>query len=610
MRNLLRLLWLCLFLVSTLAPPLYAAARLPESTSRPDTLRLTLTSQRPHLTSERRADGLVTTFEGDLPLVGPPGAPALPVVGRLVGLPTRARPTVTIHLREAQPLPRPTAPLARVPSVQIESEREGIPPLLEWGREAGSVSEGQGWYPAAPVTVGEPMTMRGQAMVQVAFTPVQVNLATGELRWYPSADIELSWEAAQLPAASSIVEDPSHEPLLAATLSNYEEARGWRSVAAGPLVAPQAAGDSWMIAVEGSGLFRVPYEQLASATVPLSDPDRLALFHGSGSTAEEQAIWLDEGADNTFGPGDALYFINTRLPGRWSKQSAYRLEVLTSGTGQRMAEVAVPPTQGPLVTSVSHEVRFEEDTLYMQRNSGAKEGERWYWKQLAAFAGSPGDPASIFETTFDLPHMAATNSVVRVTTELGPLYTRCHLARLLVNGRSVEKQWTDMAGFGQFLDLPQSELQATGNTFRVEAETCGTAPIDFLMLNSFTVLYQRALVVSDDILDFYSDRSGSVLFQLAGLTTSGGLAFEVGTPGVPQRIIGGSISGSGPYSLTFGRVDAAGERYLVTTRQQAQAVDSITRHEDSGLRTDLSPADYLIITHPAFAAALQPLVEH
>ncbi|MGH2543224.1 MAG: C25 family peptidase propeptide domain-containing protein, partial [Ardenticatenaceae bacterium] len=353
MYRLLRQLLLTLILSTIIAGPIYAARPHDQSPTSSASIQLTLTSAQPQLRESTRPEGTFTTFEGLTSPLGEAGTPALPAVTELVGVPAGA-PTLAVTLAAAQPLPTPAYPLEPVPFyeqsaepasgsvVSTELEAYYVPDATIYGQKE--------WYPANPVSVSEPMTLRGQTLVRVTFVPVQVNLATGELRWYPAADVTLSWSEETLAGRQFVPEaeaqDPHFESVLGSSLSNYEQARAWRErpdtlpeapslegVAPGGMEGidyaaqrpyPFVGGVTWLISLEGTGLFRIPLAELQAAGVDISNPDRLAVFFGSGDDPEEQAIWID---------GGYLYFINTRPHGRWSEKLIYRLVVLPGGNG-------------------------------------------------------------------------------------------------------------------------------------------------------------------------------------------------------------------------------------------------------------------------------------
>lgn len=601
MRRFVQAALLFCLLLTSLSIPLQAAPPA-APLERPTSLHLSLTSELPRLKESVRAEGTFATFDSASPLVGEPGAPALPVVSQLVGIPAATSPHLDADLGEAKSLTTPDHPLEPMPTHRpiVEASAEGG--YQETGLTTSyapdeSLYRQGGWYPTAPVRVSEPMSLRGQWMVRVEFFPVQVNLATGALRWVSQADVTLTWEEAALTAPVATGNDPHFEETFAALVSNYEEARHWRSPHTPAPRVSQGSAPSWQLVLEGKGLFRIPFVDLLAAGVDLSDLSRLALFYGSQDAAQEQAIWFDS---------QALYLINSRDHSRWSKQIIYRLERLETGTGLRMSELsAAPNSAADTVQSVPYSQRFEEDTTYVSRNSSTRAGERWIWR---SFIVLPSIPTDTFTTTFDLPHLVP-NTPAQITSELGPehrAFPFCYHLRAEVNGHAAERTWYDnFAPFDRTIDVPAGDLSLTDNLYKVQLIVCDS--VSTMALNAFTVHYERALVADNNTLTFENKAGAEQNYEVSGLTSNTVLAFETSTLNTPQRLTGGTLSGNTPYTFTFDRPPVPGEQYLITTAGAAQSVQEIRTYEDRGLSTDLSQTDYLIITPPDFADAMEPL---
>ena len=572
----------------------------------PSSVQLSLVSQPIQLKESVRDEGIFITFDSKNPLAGQTGMPALPVVRQLVAIPAAAAPEVDVALSKAQALSTLTHPLEPVPAYSPVIDSNSMHHLGDYLQAEYQINQARyrrnEWYPKELVQVSAPMTLRGQTMVRVEFTPVQVNLATGQLRWFSSADVTLSWQANALPRSFAVPEDPHFEATFAGILSNYESARNWRTPRqpASTSVRRFGAQDSWMIMLEGKGLFKIPLSDLESAGVDLSNPDRLAVYYGSGEETQEQALWIDD---------ENLYLLNTRDHGRWSKKIVYRLQVLTSGTGLRMPELSSPANQPTTTSQVPYELRFEEDMVYMPKDSSTRPNERWMWNRF--FVLPNVIPSEMFTVSFDLPHLAPLSSA-QVSSELGPEHTpysgRCYQAELFVNNQRVLKTWHDrFEGFDEVLNVPANDLLSSGNTYRIEQQACGT--VSTLEFNAFTVNYERLLIADNDELWFDNEGNSGFNYNLSNFTTQHIVAFDVTSPNIPQRIKQETITGNGPYSFSFGRPATPNERYFVTTLEEAQTVERITLYQDQGLRSDLRQTDYLIISHPEFIDTLQPLIE-
>lgn len=607
MRKFVQVVLLLALVASTLAQPFAAVTVAAPPTQRPTTVSVSLQSDAVELIESEREGTTFTSFRASVPLQGKQGEPALPIVSQVVGIPANAVPAVSYELAAATPLGTAAGAIEPMPSYTLLSETG------EYGDEsfAGSYTLNEslyragGWYPAEPVWVSAPYTLRGQAMVKVEYSPIQVNLATGEIRFISDAEVTLTWDASELTTATEIRNDPLWEETFATTLSNYEEARAWRS-ARTPIAtdfAPEGGANRWLIRVEGKGLFRVPLSQLQAAGVDISNPARLALYHGWGTGAEEQAIWID---------GGILYFINTRDHGFWSKELTYNLTVLATPTGLRMAEEASPPTQGTTLTQVTYTQRFEEEHRYNAGATATEGNEHWFWDILIFF---PALPTYTTTTSFDLPALVP-NSAGSVFTELGPDQRRpvsCYIAKVTVNNATTGNyQWSGYQPFGQTLNMAAGQLTATGNDFTVNGIHCPgntSGNAGKLVFNAFEVTYQRYLTAQSNVLTFDGAQAARN-YQVSGFTANDIAGFEISQLNTPTRFTGGTVSGSGSFTYAFGRSDTSAEEFLVTPKSAGQAIASIEQYVDRGIRTNLAQTDWILITHPDFVAAAQPLAAH
>lgn len=607
MRKFVQVVLLVALLASTLLQPFASVTVAAPPTQRPTSLSVSLASDAVELVESSQNGETFTSFSASVPLQGEPGAPALPVVSRVVGIPANAAPTVSYVLAEATALGTASYPIQPMPtySVVSESGEYGDESLTGSYARSESLYRASGWYPAEPVWVSAPFTLRGQAMVRVEYSPIQVNLATGEVRFISGTNVTLTWEEAQLTGATEVRNDPLWEDVFASTLSNYEEARAWRSAQVAPVAERAAEGGSnrWLIRVEGEGLFKIPLSQLQGAGVDVSNPAHLALYHGWGTGAEEQAIWID---------GGVLYFINTRDHGYWSNQVTYNLTVLGTPTGLRMAEEASPPTQSGTLNQVSYTQRFEEEHRYNAGATATEGNEHWFWDILIFF---PALPVYTTTTTFDLPALVP-NTEGSVFTELGPDERRpvaCYVAKVTVNGATTgEYQWSGYQPFGQTLEMPAGQLTATANDFTVNGIHCAgntSGNAGKLVFNAFDVTYQRYLAAQNNALRFNGVEAAQN-YQLSGFTANDVAGFEISQLNTPTRMTGGTVSGSGSFGYAFGRTDTTAEEFLVATKSGAQPIASVEQYVDRGIRTNLAQTDWILITHPDFINAVQPLAAY
>ncbi|MEO1087573.1 MAG: hypothetical protein AAFY88_25320, partial [Acidobacteriota bacterium] len=145
---------------------------------------------------------------------------------------------------------------------------------------------------------------------------------------------------------------------------------------------PASTPSAFKVLVEADGVYRVDFQSLAAEGLEPAPSDRLALEVAGDSVP----LWVEDGGDGVFGPGDHVEFVGQRLRGErsWVHDFAwlnvYRLTL--DGDGARMR----PGSDGAAsIATVTPRVRrhLEEDALLV-RLPGAKveTDDPWFWHKL------------------------------------------------------------------------------------------------------------------------------------------------------------------------------------------------------------------------------------
>jgi hypothetical protein len=174
-------------------------------------------------------------------------------------------------------------------------------------------------------------------------------------------------------------------------------------LAAGAATAASARdAGTWKLGVGDPGLYRVTYEDLATAA-PVGAPGeaapesaRLAL----SNRGADVPIWVEDGGDGRFGPGDSFLFEGRQLEGEGTYYAAYaRWNVyglrLAATRGARLPASPRSSGAGSAGTKIHREaqelrVRFAPKPL-------EPAPEVWYWAKLTAIDADP------FRLSIELP---------------------------------------------------------------------------------------------------------------------------------------------------------------------------------------------------------------
>ena len=237
------------------------------------------------------------------------GAPRVPVVGTLVGLPAGAKAEVEVLETDVgavyggislEPVPRPVA-----------EEVDGFPrPALRFQIDTEIYAQDAD-YPPVLAELGERARLRDQDVVPIQVYPVQYNPALGILRHHARIRLRIRFvqplgaQAAARPVRAS---SPHFERMLERLVINHaqdpESAPPLPGSARAPLAqAAMGAGTRLKLGVETDGFYQVTGSELQTAGLNIAsvDPQKLQLFEAG----QQIAIRVVGEGDNVLDPGDS-----------------------------------------------------------------------------------------------------------------------------------------------------------------------------------------------------------------------------------------------------------------------------------------------------------------
>jgi hypothetical protein len=357
-------------------------------------------------------------------------------------------------------------------------------------------------------------------------------------------------------------------------------ALGLYLAACAPVPAPAAR---LKLAISAEGLYRVTAAQLQSAGAPLDtlDPATLQLFRGD----HEVALRVQgQGADLTFDfygqASDSPYSADQVYWLRWGAQ-----------TGKRMGELTAPRETGARLDSFQDTLALARPTLYIPQ---ASPGESpWFWQALTA-------PAT---TTFTLtlpaaiPAPAALRVLLWGNSEDAATNPDHHLRVFFNDARVADETWD---GQGAHTLDARVTVRNGNNIVRLVAPGDTLAAADVVLLRSAQVTYARQFIAQNDALVFQAGRG---TFHVEGFTNDALDVFDITDPDEPRHVANAAMAAR---AVTFSSDADLPRRYLAIAAPALQSVTRLAPMTTTGARAD--NADYVVITHPDFVDALQPLV--
>jgi hypothetical protein len=544
------------------------------------------------------------------------GLPRLPVRSLLLGVPAQAEVSLDVTPVQVSTIAH-DAFVCPSPVRDAKWTADGLPSeVVERHQPDAGVYGSNAAYPADAVRMVELGFMRSQRIIRVEIRPVQARPGSGQLVLNRQLEIALRFSGATQSGALH-PEPGDYETAFQRMLLNYETARSWRGDPA-----PDSAGVSTGAAAAGSwdppspgykihtrepGLYVLSRSALQGAGLPVDtvDPRTFKLY----SMGQQAATLVTGQADGVFDAGDVILFYNPGLSTRYTDVNVFWL-TYGGAQGMRMAQRA-SQTAATEASSFKHPVRVEQNLAYVSSLPLQPGFDHWYMHLVtAAGAGITKNQ----DYPVNLTGVAGGSQTASLEFRMAGNTTGTHHVRMLVNGNQVyDSTWSGRTVVTPTLTFPQSHLTGGANTLRLQLvnDTAGQG-FDQIYTDWFSLSYARTYASEGDRLAFGGDAAGPVKYGVTGFTTPSVELYDVTDPAQPIQFTGftvGSEAGLGNV-LRFGDDRPSARRYLALALAQRLAPLQITLDAPSDLLSPTSGADYILVSHADFLAALQPLAAH
>jgi len=526
-----------------------------------------------------------------------PGKPALPTSSRLLALPPDASPRLDILELDQTTVDLP-APLARVPAAETLLPGGGRTAERSLALEAVTAFPG----PEEPVTMEVLGTVRGVRLVRLVFFPL---LEEGPgLRATDYLRVTVSWEQ------GAYRTEPDSDPLvdgLRSAVANPEDVIPSATPYKEPLAGRHNGGNpTAYLEVDDAAIYTVAYEELTGLGFAATNPEGIRLFRGEEEVPYE---WVGDG-DEVFEAGEALVFFAEPRFSRWTGTDAYRL-VADGEARKSLATRSGDPTglQTGLMSIrrvVEENEHYTPDCFCGSLPAG-RDGDRWTWKRLS----SPGTEsiAVLFDAEGVDVAQAADVAVWFIGFTEDRRKSPDHRVDVQLNDHSLGRvEWDGKAAITRTWTVDPGILEPTENVMSLTLPGISGVS-EGCWLDAFELRYRLAFSVSEGARVFHGD-SERRAYTVALTDTSGLHGFDVTDPLDPVRladldVLGGEVQLGDPETGCPRRYAVAGGGGLkepVRIRGEAETWSLSGGSEPLG-------ADVLVVTHPDFAGALDPLVD-
>lgn len=459
----------------------------------------------------------------------PEGAPQLPV--RLVWLviPPGATPVIGsvmpygVHTSENKPAPVPSSEPGKSGFITTAYNEDpvyysAVTPL-----------------PPVWVEMQGPESFRNLEVIRLAIYPLRYPTSSGAMLGLDSLDVSVILHGGGAPKTGSVraIEDELYQRLIAnwsGPAKTWQQPRSFQ-IATGN---PWPPGDLYKIAIDESGIYKLTYTDLVSAGIDPVDvvPQKIRIFNNGGRTLPESisspreqapietAILVHEGGDDSFDPGDEIWFYGRSVhewewdpvsdryrhyQNPYTDHNIYWLNFNPDTTdGKRMAPLGQSGT-ALLNPPDSRAYHYEEKELYAIYDTYDLP---LYMPNLFGdiFSGASASRTIGFYLE-SVESTAPAHLIIDFQHVSG--YT-VHQFEVLVNSVSIITSSNSTIS----VTIPVGVLHSGNNTLYLKHNSSGTSHLDY-----FEVEYTRELDTSSDELKFISpDADGLAQYQINGLS--------------------------------------------------------------------------------------------
>jgi Peptidase family C25 len=365
-----------------------------------------------------------------------------------------------------------------------------------------------------------------------------------------------------------------------------------------------ANSDSFKALAHQNGIHTITYQNLVDAGFNVGQDPRALRMYFMG---QEISIYIEGEDDGSWDPGDFIDFYGEKNTGFYSQTNVYWL-YQTTGSGTRMVEVSSPRCGRPgRQLHFLDSLHLEEDLSYQPYLLVGEGKSAWFWT-YAGYTYGLDYPSNIEFTLSGVSDWEGTVSFTGYyfgyTHYDG--YNPDHHTQVYLNGLLLaDWTWDGEVAYTLQTDIPQSAFNEGTNTITTQEVNDLGLPItgEFIFIDSFDLTYYRDYESYDDRLSFSACRKGD--YRVNGFTGGDLALYDITDSTQPRRMTDFNIwTDSGNY-LIFRESESGEKRYAALDRSAA-----ITPRLAQNTASDLpSPrvVDYIIITHPDFNPAIQPL---
>ncbi|MBN2621511.1 hypothetical protein JXB22_10535, partial [candidate division WOR-3 bacterium] len=540
------------------------------------------------------------------------GAPNVPSLRYRIGIPQGG----DVRVRIIEQRSRTVADTVIPPAVYSALYESPVPVSRSF---LGPVYAQNEYYPYELVTVSDPYFLRDIRTVMLTINPVQYNPVVREVRFTFYVKVQILFTEPPVVRPNT---DRLFENIYEHTIVNYGQCRNWRRQLTPDRGIQQFETGQWYkFEVFEEGLYRIGHDELVNVGIDPAqfDPRTMKIYTAAfdllarnveqpfADSMIEVPVYVSGEDDQVFNQNDYLIFYGYPsdhvIPGDtigWFEHGYTRANVywFTFGgvNGKRMATLNAPWDGSDPDTIVTDYVHAEIDL-----GNPTRSGTNWYWLDVSPNEGNLGSGEVSAHHTG-----ARGNAIIKIglfTLQSGPFEYR-----ISVNGSVIFDSIMTLPVRSQFPpNYITCSAPLSGDSSRVLIEiirVAGSPTTLVAYLNTVDIRYERITDMSTPFHAFYPDMQEYTIECRGAVETP--FILDVTDARNPRRFSGYTQEGS---AVRF-TAQCDSFQLLYAAQYSAAPVAVLTGAGPGRLRTPGAGCEYLIITHPKFYYALQPIADY
>ncbi len=573
----------------------------------------------------------------------------LPVVTAMLVIPPVGSYSIEVQSLDAAVLP---ADYPMLPALQPAEITEDLSPG-SMGRTPGGAEAAEGLLPLETVQVEEAW-MRDYRLLTVRLFPFQYDAGRNEIIFHSRLVVRLFLEGGEAfstalrPDEHSDSADPYLE-ILRAKVDNPDMLAAWRAPQGSQPVSVSSlesinALPRYRIAIQENGLYRMSYAQLQAAGLPVGSIDPRTFQLDNQGRQVGLFVSNTDGNPGVFSAGEYLAFYGQEFSGdrlaqrfaaenqhwfsywrqfpdgtqvlwkpemsadmfeKYTQTNVYWLSYNQAAPLRMTTETGVP-LSAPVPSHYTAVARAEQDRYWRTLHFATE--DTFFWDD----SGAPVRTTLSFGNQLNALASGTFTATVRgeVVALTSNLYSSPdHHTQFFVNDPTfsgapvLDLYWEGRSALTFQGVFSHDKLVEGANQLNMKIFPTTAVPNERLLFNWFEIHYQRLFQAQNDALEFTISQDGPWKFQIAGYGSADLGVLDISSVYTPTWITGSQYASG---TLSFETNHPAGARYYAGKFNDLTAAQIVlTTPPDLA-----TPADYVIITHQDFMAAVQPLANY